>query len=170
MGKRKEIERVHQNQPVLKYSDIIGSWFYNIGLSDVNKQMVDIYFFCAAHHYYRWRGATEPIHKDIHLTRHQLALKELISVVYQNGDFSRAYDPLQKGLDEREAWNPENLTIPDPRMFDSQAADHRYPLGRKHPFDIYLLELGPGNSDPHINVFYIFIIDTNFRHTRALTE
>lgn len=141
MGKRKESELAHGNQLILKYSQIIGNWFYNIGLSDIDREMVDVYFFCSSHHFHRWKEATKGSYKKFHLTRHRLALKELVSLIYQNGDFSKAYDPSFKGLDKREAWNPENLLIPDAEMFNSQVADHRYAFGVDHPFDLYLTSL-----------------------------
>jgi hypothetical protein len=130
-------------RPILKYSDILGSWFYNISLSQADCELADIYFFGAAHHFYRWKQALHTSFEEFHLSRHRAHLRHLVDLVYRRGDFTKAYDPSFMDLDLRESWDPEMLPMPHPEMFNSQSADERFQLGRPHGFDVYLTSLKP---------------------------
>ena len=125
----------------MKYSEILGSGFYGIRLAKPDRQLVDIFFVGASHHFWRWKEQCgEGSDSVFHLSMHRAHLRALIGIVFHRGDFSAARDPSGFGLDRREAWNPEFLIMPDPQMFDSMCADGRYSLGEAHPSDAYLAD------------------------------
>jgi hypothetical protein len=78
----------------LRYSDIVGPYFYNIGLKGEEKDMVDTYFTGAAHHLNRLKEATTEEHWLFHLHRHRIHLRLMMTLIYLFGDFSQARDTM----------------------------------------------------------------------------
>jgi hypothetical protein len=118
----------------LRYSQILGSAFYHIGLSQADCDKVDTHFTAAAHHRFRMfesKGAA----RTFHMLRYQAHLKAMMLAVYSEGDFSKAVDESGSGLDFRESWNPDRVEIPDYRMFNSMTPDHRFLVNQSHPSD-----------------------------------
>jgi len=123
----------------LKYSEILGDAFYRIRLSSADADLVDQYFKGAAHHFWRYReAAADSEAEQFHLRLHRAHLVQLMKVVYLKGDFSQAVDPTPLGLNRRDAWNPDYISMPDEEMFNEMWADGRYELGVEHPSDLYL--------------------------------
>jgi hypothetical protein len=124
----------------LRYSDVIGRYFYQISLSDEDKDLVDTFFTGSAHHLKRFKEATQPEDRDYHLSRHRSHLRKMMLVVFKRGDFSKAVDPSNRDLDRRDTWNPDWTTMPDPNMFNKMLPDWRYGIGEAHCADYYLRE------------------------------
>lgn len=122
----------------LRYSDIIGPYFYNINLSDDDKDMVDTYFTGASHHLKRFHEATTKEDKYFHLSRHRLHLRLMMIIIHERGDFSKAVDTSNRDLEHRDNWNPEWTTMPDPGMFKKMVPDWRFEVGKPHCADHYL--------------------------------
>lgn len=122
----------------LRYSDILGTYFYNIQLSDDDRDMVDTHFTGAAHHLSRFKEAATKEEKYFHLSRHRIHLRLMMGIIYERGDFSKAKDTSNRDLEHRETWNPMWTTMPDEKMFSKMLPDWRYPLGIPHCSDQYL--------------------------------
>ena len=138
----------------MKYSEIVGSGFYNIQLSPMMGQLVDIYFAGASHHLFRYREAERKALElvDFHLTRHRAHLRHLMNIVYKYGNFSCAIDSSLRDMDARESWDPDRYPIPDPYMFNSMFPDPRYQLGFSHSLcDGYLQDLKPPVAAVELN-------------------
>ena len=122
----------------LRYSDILGSYFYNIGLSQDDKDMVDTFFTGASHHLKRFQEATTGEDKYFHLSRHRAHLRKMMQLIHDRADFSKAIDPSNRDLDRRESWDNRWTVLPDPKMFTKMSPDVRYPVGKEHCADLYL--------------------------------
>jgi hypothetical protein len=122
----------------LRYSDVVGAYYYNIGLSDDDKDLVDTHFTGAAHHLKRFHEADSALDKRFHLSRHRMHMRSMMEIIYERGDFSKASDGSNRGLENRETWNPDWTTMPDELMFEKMLPDWRYPVGSEHCSDHYL--------------------------------
>jgi hypothetical protein len=122
----------------LRYSDVVGSYFYNIVLGVDDKDMVDTHFTGAAHHLKRFHEATTKDHKYFHLRRHRIHLSLMMGIIYMRGNFDHAADESNRNLDRRETWNPDWTTMPDPNMFNKMYPDWRFVLGVAHCADHYI--------------------------------
>lgn len=122
----------------LRYSDILGPYFYKIVLSDDDKDLVDTHFTGSAHHLKRFHEATLSEDKTFHLQRHRLHLRLMMLIVYERGDFTNASDTTNRDLEYRDTWHPESTTMPDPGMFRKMVPDWRYEVGQPHCADHYL--------------------------------
>lgn len=122
----------------LRYSDIVGPYFYNIILKEEEKDMVDTYFTAAAHHLKRFKEAATKSDRNFHLHRHRIHLRLLMTMIYEFGDFTEAVDVSNRDLDHRETWNPDFLIIPDPNMFNLMLPDWRFGVGVAHAADHYI--------------------------------
>jgi hypothetical protein len=130
----------------MKYSEVVGTGFYNIKLSAMMAELVDIHFAGASHHLFRYREAERDALElvDFHLIRHRAHLRHLMNIVYKYGNFNYAIDSSLRDMDERESWNPDKHPIPDPCMFNSMLPDVRYQLGLPHSLcDEFLHDLRP---------------------------
>jgi hypothetical protein len=123
---------------LLRYSDIVGAYFYHIGLSKRDKDLLDTYFTGAAHHLKRFHESVEKKDKEFHLVRHRSHLRLMMLVVYKKGKFNNAQDPSNRGLEKREIWNPDYTIMPDPNMFRKMIPDWRFLVGEAHCSDHYL--------------------------------
>lgn len=131
----------------MRYAEIIGSGFYNIGLKNWEYTRIDQHFVAAAHHRQLAiePGDTRAFHVRLYLEH----VRAFFEIVYR-GDFSQVQDPMFAGRDEKEFWNPDRLKysrdislrndelLPDPKMFTYMPADARYLHGHDHPYDILL--------------------------------
>jgi hypothetical protein len=124
----------------LRYSDILGPYFYHIGLTDDDKDMVDTYFTGAAHHLARLKEAVTKEHRYFHLRKHRAHLRNMMMIVYTKGDFSNAIDESNRDLDRRDTWNPDFCIMPDPLMFKKMLPNWAYKVGEEHCADHYLLQ------------------------------
>jgi hypothetical protein len=122
----------------LRYSDIVGPYFYNIGLTDDDKDMVDTHFTGAAHHIKRFKESSTKEAKFFHLSRHRIHLRLMMGIIFERGDFSKAKDISNRDLEHRETWNPMWTTMPDQNMFNKMLPDWRYPVGIPHCSDHYI--------------------------------
>ena len=122
----------------LRYSDVVGPYFYNIVLVNDDKDLVDTHFTGAAHHLKRFHEAKTSAHKYFHLTRHRIHLCLMMGIIYMRGDFSQATDSSNRDLDFKETWNPIHTIMPDPGMFNKMTPDWRFVLGEAHVADYYL--------------------------------
>ena len=122
----------------LRYSDVVGCYFYNIVIGEDDKDMVDTHFTGAAHHLKRFHEAKTKDHKYFHLTRHRIHLCLMMGIIYMRGDFSQATDSSNRDLDRRDTWNPEHTTMPDPAMFNKMIPDWRFEVGSAHCGDHYI--------------------------------
>jgi hypothetical protein len=122
----------------LRYSDIVGPYFYHIVLSQDDRDMVDTHFTGSAHHLKRFHEAISNEHKTFHLLRHRLHLRLMMQIIFERGDFSQARDESNRDLDHRETWNPKWTTMPDQNMFNKMLPDWRYVVGQAHCADHYL--------------------------------
>ena len=122
----------------LRYSEILGPYFYHISLTAEDKDMVDTFFTASSHHLNRLKEAITKEDRYFHLSYHRAHLRKMMLIVYERGDFSKAIDESNRDLDRRETWNPEWTTIPDPNMFRKMLPNVFYPVGVAHPADMYL--------------------------------
>ncbi len=123
----------------MRYSQVLGPAFYQIHLSREDRDLVDVHFTAAAHHYWRYREACGNGDAErLHLSRHRAHLRALMAIVFLRGDFWQAKDPSFRGLEQRASWNPDSVHVPDPAMFDEMVPDPRYAVGEGHSSDIYL--------------------------------
>lgn len=145
----------------MKYSQIVGEGFYKIKLSQKLSGLLDVYFAGASHHLFRYLEAkNETSHfAEFHLAMHKAHLRHLMELVYKNGDFTNSEDPSFRHMDEKESWNPDQFSLPDPNMFDLMLPDVRYLLGEAHLLcDRYLKNLKPpaqnkfNNSPPILKI------------------
>ncbi len=128
----------------MRFSEVVGKGFYNIKVAAKDAELLDVHFSGACHHRGRWLQAEGVGVADFHFSRYQAHLCHLMEIIYQRGDFSCATDESNNNRDEREAWNPDRVPIPDPEMFDDLLPDARYPLGIPHDLDSYLTHMrGP---------------------------
>ncbi len=123
----------------MRYSEIIGSKFYNIALTKLVQEMVDIHFTASSHHYWRISD-TDYIQEQIfHSVRYREHLFLMMEFIYKYGDFINAVDPSFRGLDFRESWNPRKiLTALDPNIFNSMVPDFNFRIAEPHVSDIFL--------------------------------
>lgn len=123
----------------MRYSEIVGAKFYNIGLSPEQAEMVDVFFSSAAHHFLILPFCRNGVHHSFHLRRHRAHLNAMMTLVFECGDISEARDESLRGLGLHENWNPQvNRALPDPRMFDSMGLDLSLAPGEALPFDFYI--------------------------------
>jgi len=123
----------------LRYSAIIGDSFYKIGLMQEHRDLVDVHFTAAAHHYLLLPKVESDVDRQYHIARHRAHMRAMMTIVYRYGDFSKAIDESLRGLELRERWNPiTNFTLPDPKMFNSMHADPTCKMGEPHPSDHFL--------------------------------
>ena len=123
----------------LRYSQIVGSEFYNIGLPEDAKDMVDVHFTAAAHHFHRMQEAEDyPPSFTFHRDRHRAHLKAMLAIVHDQGDFTDARDESLSGHEDRSAWCPSEAILPSFSMFNSMPPDACFPLGAEHGSDVYL--------------------------------
>lgn len=118
---------------MFRYSDIIGSVFYNIKLTPRQYSQLDIHFLCASHHYYRSKNIE---FKNFHETLMWQHVKELMCVV-KSGCFDDAVDTGLDGhfdLSKPESWEFKHQ-LPHPLMFNKMWEDHRFDVGENHPYD-----------------------------------
>lgn len=127
----------------MKYSQVVAG-FYRIYLEPEDRNLLDIHFTAAAHHWQKHRAyssdAARQMRHSALLAAHLFALKR---VVYERGDFSSAADPSGSGLHKRSNWEPNLPAMPDSGMFDDMPSDSRY--DEEHPNDSLLSPL-----DPHV--------------------
>ena len=97
----------------LRYSDIVGPYFYNIGLSDDDQDMVSTFFTGAAHHLRRFHESATEEDRYFHLSRHRTHLRKMMLIIHTRGDFCKATDQSNRDLDRRDTWNPEWTIMPD---------------------------------------------------------
>jgi hypothetical protein len=132
----------------MKYSEIIGAGFYQIGLTPACLELVDAHYLAAAHH--RQRCLEAPEHANWHSRMFASHVSALFSVI-AGGNFSHAVDPLDQGFDDPTFWAapPAGILLesdifrieaclPDPGMFHEFPADRRYPAGSPVPYDAVL--------------------------------
>ena len=130
-----------KNEPKkLRYSEIVGPYFYHIELSQDDKDMVDTFFTGSSHHLRRLSEASTEADRYFHLSRHRAHLRKMMMVVFLRGVFDKAVDPSNRDLDRRETWNPDWTTMPDPLMFRKMEPNWAYKVGEAHCSDIYLHE------------------------------
>lgn len=123
----------------IRYSQILGELFYNIGLSDDHSDLCDAFFSASSHHYLLLRYCQSKFHREFHLSRHRAHLRALKEIVYTYGDFRKAKDQSLRGLEKRASWDPRSSFLPDPKMFDSMKIDFSCgSVGQAHPFDWYV--------------------------------
>lgn len=122
----------------IRYSQILGEMFYNIGLPDELKDMADTHFTGASHHLKRFHESTSEEHRLFHLHRHRLHQRLMMMLVYKFGDFSMATDPSNRDLNRRETWNPDWTIMVDECMYRKMMPDWRFPVGKPHAADHYL--------------------------------
>jgi hypothetical protein len=122
----------------LRYSHVLGSYFYNIIMNEDDYDMVDTHFTGAAHHLKRFHEAVSKEDRYFHLSRHRAHLRLMLKMIYERGDFSQAVDPSNRDLEYRDTWNPEWTTMPDQNMFSKMLPDWRYPVGMAHCSDHYI--------------------------------
>jgi len=147
----------------MKYSDIVGSGFYNIKLSQKMSEFLDVYFSGASHHLFRCLEAEvkNDAFVDFHMKIHESHLRHLMNIVYKYGDFSCSKDLSLREMDKRESWNPDKYPLPDPNMFDSMFPDARYSIGEYHLLcDRYLKNLimptkKANKSAPTLKITYV---------------
>ena len=123
---------------LLRYSDIVGAFFYQIGLSEIENDLLDTHFTGAAHHLVRFHEAHDEKDKTFHLVRHRSHLRLMMLIVFKKGDFTNAQDPSNRGLERRQIWNPDFTLMPDQNMFRKMLPDWRFALGQAHCSDHYL--------------------------------
>ena len=128
----------------MHFSDVIGAGFFNIGLSEEDKRLVDLHFAGAAHHQCRMDecepGSQEFRFHDRHLMAH---LRHLLAIVYRHGDFRYAKDESLRGMEDKENWHPDRFVWPDPNIFGAASPDPDYDTGDPHPLDGLLKSLDP---------------------------
>lgn len=121
---------------MLRYSNIIGDIFYNIGLTKRQGALVDAHFLAAGHHYHRIKLGGGDFHR-VQMWRHVKALTEIV----RSGDFTDAKDTGGDGYCDLS--NPDNWKfshrLPHPQMFDSTWEDYRFSFGENHPYDDILI-------------------------------
>lgn len=122
----------------LRYSDILGPYFYNIGFNSEECDYIDTFFTGASHHLRRFEEATTEEDRYFHLSRHRAHLRKMMKLIHERGDFSKAVDPSNRDLDRRESWDNRWTVLPDPKMFTKMSPDVRYPVGKEHCADLYL--------------------------------
>ena len=123
----------------MRYSEIIGSKFYNIALTKPVQVKLDVHYTASSHHYWRISDSDYFQEQIFHSVRHKEHLFLMMELIYKYGDFTNAVDPSLRGLDIRESWNPrKTLTMPDSAMFNSMSPDIQCKCGEPHPSDIYL--------------------------------
>jgi hypothetical protein len=138
----------------MRYSEIIGAAFYGIQLTREQYALVDAHFVAAAHHRQRVLAAGDLELSRFHGVRYYKHILAMMALV-RSGDFSKAFDNTQRGLEKPEGWDPKRLIgkltqpanvtyldqlLPDPEMFADMPADRRYPPGDAHPYDRLLSE------------------------------
>lgn len=132
----------------MRFSEVVGKEFYQIGLASRDAVMVDIFFSGACHHHQQHLRAQSEANYDFHLTYFRAHLRHMMDVIYVRGDFSNAKDASLNNRDTREAWDADRVSIPDPEMFDGLVPDERYPLGTNHELDSHLTHLnGPVTAE-----------------------
>lgn len=118
---------------VLRYSYIVDD-FYGIKLPREKLSLIDAYFLAASHHYYRSQS------DELVISRHHSALfwKHLAAMmkIVSTGDFSKAFDNTQRGMDRPAGWLRKQM--PDPEMMLDMLPDIRYQPGDLHPYDALL--------------------------------
>jgi len=122
----------------MRYSQIVGECFYQIKLSQPERNMLDLFFTGAGHHYWRAREAFtngDRLNAEFHLEKMQMHVESLRAVIYFHGDFSQAVDQSWRGLEKRASWDPASRGLPDPEMFNSFSPDFRFKVGDNHPND-----------------------------------
>jgi hypothetical protein len=127
----------------MTYAEVITS-FYKIGLSKEDQDMINIFFCAAAHHYCRMLESKETSDRArflFHMKRNRAHLRMLMEAIYNRGDFSHAEDKTGRLMDDREAWNPVKIGIPDPEMFGKAIPDERYQAGEEYPTDAFLYSI-----------------------------
>jgi hypothetical protein len=122
----------------MRYSKIICDVFYNIKLSSDYRDILDVHFTAAAHHFLILRQSSRK-YRQYHVLRHRAHTKAMMDTIYINGDFTKAKDDSGRGLEKRESWDSQlNFALPDPRMFNSMKRDPSCEIGEPHPSDFYL--------------------------------
>lgn len=66
----------------VKYSEILGPAFYQIGLSEADAQIVDVHFTASPHHFWILRARLTPEQRRFHVTRHCAHLHVLMMIVF----------------------------------------------------------------------------------------
>ncbi len=124
----------------IRYSQIVGELFYNIGLSSEHREICDIFFSASAHHYLLLDLCESEYDQEFHLLRHRAHLRAMKQIIFLYGDFTHAKDESLRGLETRAAWDPDaNIALPDPRMYNSMEIDLSCgSVGEAHPFDRYV--------------------------------
>lgn len=135
---------------VIKYSDIVGEIYYNIGLSKHEACLVDAHFAAAAHHRGGALLADDLRNGQFHQKLYWLHLKRLFEIVSM-GDFSHAKDLSGRGMNLRGSWHTSRLpecvsvltdldksALPHENMFGTTSFDGRLEMGDDHPYDILL--------------------------------
>lgn len=122
----------------IRYSQVIGSLFYQIVLVDDDKDMVDTHFTGASHHIKRFHECTNKDDQYFHLSRHRTHLKLMMRIIFERGDFSNAIDKSNRDLNQRETWNPDWTVMPDQNMFRRMVPDWRFEIGQSHASDTYI--------------------------------
>ena len=126
------------NKKNLRYSDVVGPYFYNIKLNEDDQDLVSTHFTGAAHHLKRFQEATLESDKYFHLSRHRIHLRLMMTIIYKRGDFSKARDTSNRDLDRRDTWNPLHTIMPDRLMFEKMIPDWRFVVGVSHCADYYI--------------------------------
>lgn len=123
----------------MRYSEIVGRAFYNIGLADADIDLVDLHFTASSHHYHRMLEAKNDLMPYLfHRERHRAHLRAMMLIIYERGDFSKAKDESLCGLEMRSSWFPMGANLPSPTMFDSMEPDCHFGVARPHCSDVYL--------------------------------
>jgi hypothetical protein len=121
----------------MTYSDVV-STFYKITLREAELSLIDTHFDAAAHHLLRAEEAADYIVRLFHLTWHRAHMRAISRIVHSRGNFGRAVDPSQMGLEERDAWNPDRNLGTNKELFIKMRPDPFFGLGKAHPSDIYI--------------------------------
>jgi len=125
----------------VRYSQVIGDSYHLIQLDQNSKDFLDAYYTGAAHHFWRLNQSHRNSQAQLfHSYLFKEHLKNLMRVIYDNGDFSCAIDPTGLDLHLRSKWNPirASLGLPDPEMFDSMKPDPKFLILENHPNDMHL--------------------------------
>jgi hypothetical protein len=142
----------------VRFSEIVTQYF-RIGLSDLDRALVDASYLSVAHHRARSIEAAALGTVDgaaaakFHSVMFATHVRFLFSVI-SRGDFSRAQDPTGEGLADRGAWLPPPDSIlkraacgelhaalaclPDPDFVSHFPPDKRFGIGKGFPFDLVL--------------------------------
>lgn len=124
----------------MRYSEIIGIGFHNIGLPEREMRLIDAHAIAAAHH--RLMAIEPGETHGFHLEHYEEHVRAIFRIVH-GGDFSHAQDPMNEGREKKSFWALEpgpipDDRLPDPQMFHYMPADARYPHGGHHPYDLLL--------------------------------